>query len=68
MYTQDDLDRIEKAIATGVLTVQIGDRSVTYRSIDELIKAKNDIIKKLNEQNSSDSVTVVKGKFSKKGF
>lgn len=45
-YTQTDLDRVEKAIATGVTTIRHSDgKSVTYRDIDEL-KAARDVIKK----------------------
>jgi hypothetical protein len=43
-YTATDLDNIERAIASGELVVSIGDKSVTYRSMSELIKAR-DIIK-----------------------
>ncbi len=43
-FTQTDLDVIERAIATGELTVTFSDgRSVTYRSITELIKARDTI-------------------------
>jgi len=40
-YTTDHLAAIESAIATGELTVQVDGRSVTYRSISDLIKARN---------------------------
>lgn len=40
-WTQTDLDAIEAAIATGELTVRFADREVTYRSIAELIAARN---------------------------
>jgi len=39
-YTQTDLDAINAAIASGTLSVSFSDRSVTYRSIDSLLKAK----------------------------
>jgi len=38
-WTQTHLDAIEAAIANGELTVHFGDRSVTYRSMDDLLKA-----------------------------
>ena len=34
--TQDDVDRLEKAVATGTLTVEYDGRKRTMRSIDEL--------------------------------
>lgn len=43
-FTATDLAAIETAIASGALSVRYADRSVTYRSMDELIKAR-DIIK-----------------------
>jgi hypothetical protein len=39
-WTQAQLDAIEAAIAGGELTVHFGDRSVTYRSMDDLLKAR----------------------------
>jgi hypothetical protein len=50
-YTIDDLHAIERAIASGELTVSYKDRSVTYRSIEELRMAKDDIIKSLTPTN-----------------
>lgn len=40
-YTQTDLDAIDAAIASGELRVQIDNRDVTYRSIDDLKKARS---------------------------
>ena len=39
-YTQTDLDNIDAAIASGELRVQVDGRDITYRSIDDLIKAR----------------------------
>lgn len=39
-YTQADLDNIKAAIAQNTLSVRSGDDSVTYRSLDEMIRAK----------------------------
>jgi hypothetical protein len=38
-WTQQQLDAIEAAIASGELTVRFGDRTVTYRSMNELLQA-----------------------------
>ena len=40
-FTSTDLDRIERAIATGELTVTVDGETVTYRSVSELIKARD---------------------------
>lgn len=39
-FTQTDLDNINAAIAAGEMTVETQGRRVTYRSIDELLKAR----------------------------
>jgi hypothetical protein len=39
-WTQSQFDAIEAAIASGELTVRFGDRTVTYRSVDELLQAR----------------------------
>jgi len=39
-FTQADLDAINAAIAGGELTIGLGDMRITYRSTDELLKAK----------------------------
>jgi len=39
-WSQQQLDAIEAAIASGELTVHFGDRTVTYRSMDDLLKAR----------------------------
>jgi len=38
-WTQQQLEAIEAAIASGELSVRFGDRTVTYRSMDELLQA-----------------------------
>lgn len=43
-FTQTDLDVIEAAIAKGEQTVQFADRTVTYRSVDQLLKARAEIV------------------------
>ena len=48
-FTSSDLAAIESAIASGELSVQYADRRVTYRSVDELLKARELIAKALND-------------------
>lgn len=38
-WTTDDVAAIEQAIAQGALTVEYADRRITYRSMDDLLKA-----------------------------
>ena len=51
-FTQQDLENIERAIATGELKVQRGDQMVQFRSMDELKKAYNTIKHALETQNN----------------
>lgn len=39
-WATQQLDAIEAAIASGELTVRFGDRTVTYRSMQELLQAR----------------------------
>lgn len=40
-FTTNDLERIERAIARGTLTVRYADRTVTYQSMRELMRARD---------------------------
>ena len=42
-FTQKHLDAVEAAIARGERTVRYADRTVEYRTIDELLKARDQI-------------------------
>ncbi|MDP9533974.1 hypothetical protein BS643_12710 [Pseudomonas protegens] len=42
-FTQKHLDAIEAAIARGEKTVRYGDRTVEYRTVDELLRAREEI-------------------------
>jgi arginase family enzyme len=46
-YTQADLDRLDRAIASGVLTVEVAGRRMTYHSVDELLKARSHVAAQL---------------------
>lgn len=40
-YTQAHLDAVELAIAQGEKTVRYADRNIEYRTVDELIRARD---------------------------
>lgn len=42
-YTQADLDSLDRAIASGALSLELAGRKVTYRSIDQLLKARDHV-------------------------
>lgn len=48
-FTTDDLDRVKRAIGSSELTVRFADgKSVTYRSMEELLRAKAEIERELS--------------------
>jgi hypothetical protein len=50
MVTQTDIDNLNAAIATGEKQVVLDGHSITYRSISDLIAARNDLQEQLNRQ------------------
>jgi hypothetical protein len=42
-FTSKHLDTIERAIARGEKTVRYSDRTVEYRDVDELLRAREEI-------------------------
>ena len=40
-YTLEDLASLERAISTGTRDVFYGDKRVTYRSLDEMLRIRN---------------------------
>ncbi|MCL2344780.1 MAG: hypothetical protein FWC58_02855 [Desulfobulbus sp.] len=48
-FTQEDIERIDRAIAKGERVVRFTDRTVEYRSIDELIKARNAMLVEIRQ-------------------
>jgi hypothetical protein len=38
-FTTDDVTRLERAIASGQLTVRYADRSITYQNTESMLKA-----------------------------
>lgn len=52
MVTQTDIDNLNAAIATGEKQVVLDGQSITYRSISDLIAARNDLQEQLNRQSA----------------
>jgi hypothetical protein len=63
-WTTTDLTAIENAIASGELRVSFQDRSVEYRSIEELLKAR-DVIKAAVDPTVSASTRSTYASFTK---
>lgn len=49
MVTQADIDALNGAIALGESEVQIGGKRIKYRTVQELILARNDLARQLAE-------------------
>lgn len=49
-FTPENLDALEAALARGEKRVSFGDKSVEYRTIDELRLAIREVKRALNEQ------------------
>lgn len=60
-FTQDDLKAVRTAIARGEKTVQFQDRTVTYRSMDELISAERFIVSELTTRPRQMTAYATKG-------
>lgn len=52
-FVQADLDAVDRAIASGELSVRTNDRAITYRSMSELIEARATIVAALAAQAAS---------------
>lgn len=54
MPTQADLDALNEALATGERVVRKGDKQIEYRSVAELIAARDELARQMaNEQAAS---------------
>jgi len=63
-FTQAHLDALNTAIASGELTVRYGDTTVTYRSLDELLRVR-DMVKSDLQSSATAAQTYTLGGFSK---
>ncbi|MBT12295.1 MAG: hypothetical protein CMI02_09690 [Oceanospirillaceae bacterium] len=48
-YTQQDLQRLDDAIAAGVLRVTHNGKTTEYRSLDDMIRTRNLIVRQLQQ-------------------
>lgn len=66
-YTEAQLQALKNALASGVLTVSFGDRTMTYRSVDELKKAIAQVQGEIDKQNGTTTTRQVRT-YTSKGF
>jgi len=48
-FTQENLDILNEAIAQGVSTVMYGNKSVTYRSLDDMLRLRDRMMVELGK-------------------
>lgn len=63
-FTQTDLDAVNAAVASGELKIEVAGRMVTYRSIDELIKARDLIQAELAATATAGTSAVRRGSYA----
>lgn len=57
-FTENQLKLLEEAIAQGVTNVNYGDRSVSYRSVSEMLQIRSLIIRQLDPTRTHSQVMV----------
>lgn len=48
-FEQSDLDKLERAIANGMTEVRYSDRTIKYRSLDEMVRARSFMMAELGK-------------------
>lgn len=64
-FTQADLDRLDAAIARGTLSVEIEGRRVVYRTMNELLAARNHVQNQLSAASGGGTITKTFASFSR---
>jgi len=62
-WTNEQLQALEEAIAQGALTIEFNGKRITYRSLDEMMRLRDQMKKSLG--NTQPGATTVYTKFSK---
>lgn len=55
-WTSADLTAIESAISKGAMKVKYGDKELTYRTLDEMLRVRDKIRKDLELTNSTQKI------------
>lgn len=59
-FTQAQLDTLEAAIAAGTLSVQYGDKRVTYHSMGEMLQLRDQMKREITSSGNPRRFTVLK--------
>lgn len=60
MVSQADIDALNAALAQGERQVMIGAKQITYRSVAELIAARDDLQRQMATANSNGRITRIR--------
>lgn len=63
-FTQTDLDAVNAAVASGELKIEVAGRMVQYRSMDELITARDLITADLASAATASASSVRRGSYA----
>jgi hypothetical protein len=66
--TQTDIDALNTAIATGERQVTLGSQQITYRSVNELISARDDLTRQMAKQTVTTNPKLTKLYMSGRGY
>jgi hypothetical protein len=66
-YTQSDLENLRAALVSGATSVTIGNRTITFRSKNDLLDLIRMVEDELADLSASEYSSVVIGGFNKKG-
>ncbi len=68
MALADDIAKLNAALAKGVQVVQLNGKRVEYQSVDQLLKARNDLQAQLDAQNPSQRPRIVYHTMTTRGY
>ena len=66
--TQSDVDQLNAAIAAGVRSVTINGQTTIYNTTDSLIRARDDMLRQLAEQQAQRPSRFVKLNYGGRGY
>lgn len=68
MALADDIAKLNSALARGVKIVQLNGKHVEYQSVDQIIKARDDLQRQLDEQNPQKRPRIVYHTMGSRGY
>lgn len=66
--TQNDIDQLNSALAQGEKIVRLDGKWVEYRSVEQIVKARDDLQRQLDAQNGTNRKRIVYHTQSGRGY